>query len=517
MKKNICLTGALLFSCLLFVSFSPSLDGRAVVAEEGVLPQGIFAKTVGYLPGDSISVTNLTNKSTVDVLVIGAIDPSEGVAILLSPEAASLLGLERGANSVVKITKRTGQLDEFVSGTAVIGQGGKETDAEAEAEAEAGTDADESGDYGYDDYDGYDGYDDYDSDYDAPEEEAFPEDGEEESSDGEEYEEYEESAEPEETGAEEEAFEADTLPEDGGGPYDGYDGGGEEAVSPDSFEDEEDAEQIDAVPVPEAAVVPPEAEPVSAEELPEPYEEVAAEPFREEDVPPLSDDEVLPEKTEFDAPPEIADGEPDAAADTAGAEEEALPDAEILSPVPEAAPETAEVTEEEYVSDDGVLPEPEGDSEEGAVPEPESGGESYEPIVLIPAEPNPPVSGSAGEAEASEEETPAETGAAETPAAPAAENGGKDSGFGYEEYTVPSLKDLQSGSYYVQIAVLKDRGNIQEVFRKYGGQYPITLVPLASGAAVQVLIGPLTVDEYGTVLNRFKSYGFKDAFLRKIR
>ena len=32
-----------------------------------------------------------------------------------------------------------------------------------------------------------------------------------------------------------------------------------------------------------------------------------------------------------------------------------------------------------------------------------------------------------------------------------------------------------------------------------------------------VLIGPLSVDEYGTVVARFKSYGFKDAFIRKIK
>ena len=116
MKKKIWFVLALTLSGFLFMSFSPSLDGRAVVADEGVLPQGIFAKTVGYLPGDSISVTNLVDKTTVDILVIGALDPSEGVAILLSP------GIGKKSNNVVKITKRSGQLDEIVAGTALIGQ-----------------------------------------------------------------------------------------------------------------------------------------------------------------------------------------------------------------------------------------------------------------------------------------------------------------------------------------------------------------------------------------------------------
>ena len=83
--------------CLWFASFSPSLDGRAVVVDGGVFPQGLFAKTVGYLPGDIISVTNISGDKSVDLLVIGALDPSEGVAILLSSEAADELKIEKDA------------------------------------------------------------------------------------------------------------------------------------------------------------------------------------------------------------------------------------------------------------------------------------------------------------------------------------------------------------------------------------------------------------------------------------
>src|SRR5574344_1790388 len=102
-----------------FSSFSPSLDGRAVVVDDGVFPQGLFAKTVGYLPGDTISVTNIAGDKTIDILVIGALDASEGVAIMLSPEAATAIGINRDANNIVKITKRSGQ-DERVFGSAVI-------------------------------------------------------------------------------------------------------------------------------------------------------------------------------------------------------------------------------------------------------------------------------------------------------------------------------------------------------------------------------------------------------------
>ena len=79
------------------------------------------------------------------------------------------------------------------------------------------------------------------------------------------------------------------------------------------------------------------------------------------------------------------------------------------------------------------------------------------------------------------------------------------------------MADLEKGKFYVQIAMLGDESNIRATIGKYGKQYPITLVPLANGKGYQFLIGSLTMDEYGTVLNRFRSYGYKDAFLRKIK
>ena len=103
----------------MLASFSPSLDGRAVVVDEGVMPSGLFAKTVGYLPGDVISVSNAGGNGSVDLLVIGALDASEGVAIMLTPEAAKAVGIEKDSNSIVKITKRNGQ-DDRVYGNAVI-------------------------------------------------------------------------------------------------------------------------------------------------------------------------------------------------------------------------------------------------------------------------------------------------------------------------------------------------------------------------------------------------------------
>jgi hypothetical protein len=61
--------------------------------------------------------------------------------------------------------------------------------------------------------------------------------------------------------------------------------------------------------------------------------------------------------------------------------------------------------------------------------------------------------------------------------------------------------------------------NIDGVVSEYGDKYPIALVPSTSAksAEYQVLIGPLNVDEYGAVLERFQSNGFKDAWAKQIR
>ncbi|MCR5400122.1 MAG: hypothetical protein K6E78_00845 [Treponema sp.] len=144
MKKITAFFLSVLMCQFIFTSFSPSLDGRAVIADQGMMPEGLFARTVGYLPGDSISVTNLAKKISVDILVIGALDPSEGVAILLSPEAAKVLGMEKNANNVVKITKRSGQLDEQVSGTAVIADAPALPPAENEDQNDSESERDES-------------------------------------------------------------------------------------------------------------------------------------------------------------------------------------------------------------------------------------------------------------------------------------------------------------------------------------------------------------------------------------
>lgn len=496
MKKLIGIICSLLICGTLFTSFSPSLDGRAIVAEEGVLPQGLFAKAFGYLPGDSISVTSLSSKESVDILVIGALQSKEGIAILLSPEAAVALGISKTTNNVVKITKRSGQLDEAVVGTAVIGSAAE-------------------------DFASYDNSEETDDDDEEVAEEFIDEDSvnfavaaeskvEETPVDSEAVEadvEYISATEPETEEVVTEVEKADEIT-------------GEKVVAEVEKADEttvekdvvvitptEEAAEEDSLPE-EAVAAAPEAEEKSAEEVVEEpvedEEEVIAEEYVEADDLYDFDDETEKVAAPFD--------------EALNEDYDAVKPAEDAVAVVEKAEEseaekTSETLEEEVIAEafdesnvaaeeDAVVAETEktSDSDED---------ESYEPIVLVPASANPPV---AEEKNVEDAETAASVEETAQPVVSTASDS-----FNFDKYIVSSLSDLEKGKYYVQIAMLGSEDNIRSTIKKYGKQYPITLVPLASGKGYQFLIGSLNMDEYGTVLNRFKSYGYKDAFLRRIK
>ena len=496
MKKLIGIICSLLICGTLFTSFSPSLDGRAIVAEEGVLPQGLFAKAFGYLPGDSISVTSLSSKESVDILVIGALQSKEGIAILLSPEAAVALGISKTTNNVVKITKRSGQLDEAVVGTAVIGSAAE-------------------------DFASYDNSEETDDDDEEVAEEFIDEDSvnfavaaeskvEETPVDSEAVEadvEYISATEPEAEEVVAEVEKADEIT-------------GEKVVTEVEKADEttgekdvvvitptEEAAEEDSLPE-EAVAAAPEAEEKSAEEvveeLVEDEEEVIAEEYVEADDLYDFDDETEKVAAPFD---EALNEDYDAVktAEDAVAAVEKAEESE--------AEETSEALEEEVIAEtfdeskvvaeeDAVVAETEKTSDTDE-------DESYEPIVLVPASANPPV---AEEKNVEDAETAASVEETAQPVVSTASDS-----FNFDKYIVSSLSDLEKGKYYVQIAMLGSEDNIRSTIKKYGKQYPITLVPLASGKGYQFLIGSLNMDEYGTVLNRFKSYGYKDAFLRRIK
>ena len=562
-------------------AYSPSLDGRAVVVDEGVFPAGLFAKTVGYLPGDVITVTNINGDTTIDILVIGALDPSEGVAIMLSPEAADAIGLDRDANNIVKITKRSNQ-DERVYGTAVIAkQMAKPEDevttpskpkenieplqppVEEEVEEEVIADntyeetapvqnppveekppveapsqdekpaveeepAQEPAEEYTEEPAYYEEYQEDEIPADEFEEEDEPEEAPQDSfEETPSVEETEETTEPEpEEEAQEveeevpaEEFTDDGIPEEfeEEAPAEEYaesDEFGDDAS--DEFGSEEETPAEDEFGTEEEA---PAEEEFTEEEVPaeEFTDDTASDEFGSEEEAPAEDEfveEETPSEEEFaeeEVPAEDEFTEDETAEDEFGTEEETPAEEEFTE---DEVPAEDEFTEEETpVEEEPVeeTPEEETLEDEGVIYE--QNNQPYESIVLDTPQEVEEEETSIPE-ESVIEEPVEETPVTEPVTEPKEENVPLLQGTSYDDYIVQSLDLLKSDAFYIQISVLKDDAKVVEIINKYGRNYPITVVPGKNGVK-QVLVGPLSQDEYGVVLERFKAYGYKDAFLKK--
>ena len=452
-------------SSLLFTSFSPSLDGRAVVVEDGVFPQGLFAKTVGYLPGDTISVTNVAGDSSVDLLVIGSLDPSEGVAIMLTPEAAAAIGIDKSENNIVKITKRSG-LDERVYGNAIITKS-DELPIDQNIQEESKEIVEDEYDVEYNPADYHEEYvEDEESEEDEYDVEYNPADYHEEYVEDEELEEEFVSDEELEDFVTEEFVEDEALEDElEANPVDEeiIEQVTEEIIEEEMLEDFEESEEVPAEEITEEKLeseeVPVEQEFVETDELDNLEEESNIEEVIEEDF--AESDEIVEEEYEAIVLVPVESNPPVVEAD-----EEEVVLVEELESIVAVEEDTNEIEAVEEISEAISLPE--------------------EPVKVV-------------------EEIKIEVEQTSTPA------------IGDEKYIVPSLNDLESGKYYIQIASLRDDKNIEEIISKYANNYPIAIVPKKAGNIKQILVGPLSMDEYGVVLQRFKSYGYKDAFLRKIK
>ncbi len=565
MKKIISFAVTVCAVATLFAVSRPSLDGRAVVADTGVMPKGMFARTIGYLPGDSVAVTNPATGSSVDVLVLGAVDPSDGVAILLSPEAADRLQIRKNANVQVKITKRTGSPDEAVFGTAVLAEGddlayaddAPPVSAMPAPVAESPLPAERE-----------------DAAVLLPEEpvRAVSEDPvvaeyvlppvladdfrDDEAAYIPDIPEIMETATP----AAEVVVAANDVPdpaEDAAQPvvieYSPYPTDALADINiivkevtdgaPPAAGEEERYDDIDVDTYLDDLAESLQGERVFAEELPDSDDAVAAvftpdalDEIGVEDYDPYADDTPVAEELEYvfddleDDDEEIeydfvvedydpyADDSPVAEEleyvfdDFEDDDEETEydfvwyddDDAACESPVEEAylrddvAPAFEDVARSEKFTADIEL-----ERTDSVAAGPKADSDAYQSIVLVPAPENPPES----------EDNPADDPASVVPIVAVPEQ----SPAGMEQYIVPSLKELQDGAYYVQISTLSNPENIETVLDTYADTYPLVIVPLESGAAYQILVGPLGVDEYGTVQSKFKAFGFKDAFLRKIR
>ena len=507
-----------------FATSKPTIDGRAIVAEEGVLPKGLFAKTVGYLPGDSVSVTNPATGITINVLVLGSIDPSNGVAIMLSPEAAEKLFITPGVNTQVKVTKRTGSLDEVSSGLALLQGEDIPDDLKAEIEKQIAAMEEKNSTEPVDT---------------IPVEETFEETRDEPA-------ETVETVVSEKTGAVVPAEPKDVVPAE------------QNTIVP--------AEPKDVVPAEQNTIVPAETENTEPEEVTETEPAETAETVVSEKT-----GAAIPSETEVTEPEEVTETEPAETAETIVSEktgavvpaeqntivpaeqntivltedlEEDSPIEEVIviqediglyeskeiakEPITPVKPTESEPEEEKVIPAENTkepAPIEEIVTEDKTPAEKDLAEESvkstdtslvdpFAPIILVPAEERLPEEKDTIDNDtmvitpvplSTEEEVTVE------PVVP------ESTLVMREDWNiVPTLSQLERGKYYVQFITLAEEENILRIMAAYSQKYPIVLVPLTNGSAYQVMIGPLSVHEYGMILARFKELGYKDAFARKI-
>ena len=490
-----------------FAASKPTIDGRAIVAEEGVLPKGLFAKTVGYLPGDSVSVTNPATGITINVLVLGSIDPSNGVAIMLSPEAAEKLFITPGVNTQVKVTKRTGSLDEVSSGLALLQGEDIPEDLKAEIEKQIAAMEEKNSTEPVDT---------------IPVEETFEETRDEPA-------ETVETVVSEKTGAVVPAEPKDVVPAE------------QNTIVP--------AEPKDVVPAEQNTIVPAETENTEPEEVTEtePAETTetivsektgAAVPAEPKDVVPAEPKDVVPAE-----PKDVVPAEQNTIVPTEDLEEDS-PIEEVIviqediglyeskeiakEPITPVKPTESEPEEEKVIPAENTkepAPIEEIVTEDKTPAEKDLAEESvkstdtslvdpFAPIILVPAEERLPEEKDTIDNDtmvitpvplSTEEEVTVE------PVVP------ESTLVMREDWNiVPTLSQLERGKYYIQFITLAEEENILRIMAAYSQKYPIVLVPLTNGSAYQVMVGPLSVHEYGMILARFKELGYKDAFARKI-
>lgn len=450
MKKILSGILVLLLASSVFADSKDSVEGIIEVADDNRFPSGHFGQAAGYLPGDSVFVTNPATGLTLQFLNLGTLDSAEGVTILLSKESAKTLGLDKDAKVHCRLNVRNGSFDESVTGQAVIDDKNYVPAAENK-EAEPVV-------------------------IEAPSEVAV--------------EAPVPAAEP-------------ILVES---PVAGVPLMEDEEATEEEIEEEIVEEPVEIVELKEETP----KEPVVLVLPPNPTDEEVIEEFELEEKDFIGTKEAV----EQPSPAEVAEAEEAEevviVAANKGSEEE-LVIVEELAPVAvekAPAPETVEAhdvpAEEEiaYASNEADEPEENVDDE-------------YAPIVLVPTDKVVP------ESSAAPVEPVAPVAVAE-PAEPAVEpaetkisaessKGGKTHDF--EKYVVDSESSLPKNRWYVQIVTLGNVENLDKTVRKYS-KYPLKLVPNGKGA-YRVLVGPLTEDEYGVVLAKFKAFGYKDAFLKR--
>ena len=87
----------------------------------------------------------------------------------------------------------------------------------------------------------------------------------------------------------------------------------------------------------------------------------------------------------------------------------------------------------------------------------------------------------------------------------------------FSPFQAPLITELDSNRWYVQVAAYTRTDYVEDEISKLGNDYPLAVQNIGTDAKplFRVLLGPLNQGESGAILQRIKSVGYPDAFIRR--
>jgi hypothetical protein len=203
-------------------------------------------------------------------------------------------------------------------------------------------------------------------------------------------------------------------------------------------------------------------------------------------------------------------------------ETEEIAQEEAVEPVEEIAEETTEEPVEEIAEETTEEPVEEIAEQTEEQPPPEwENAQALSEYTLVPAEENPPVNDIYGIDPSSiisgiampDNNTEPEAEIATEPVRERPSNGGE------QNFSVPRIYELDRGRYYVQVAAHDSPESVESTINHIDSNYKPVVYKDGDNWYRVLLGGPggLNQGESAAILKRFKSIGYKDAFVRHVR
>jgi cell division septation protein DedD len=87
----------------------------------------------------------------------------------------------------------------------------------------------------------------------------------------------------------------------------------------------------------------------------------------------------------------------------------------------------------------------------------------------------------------------------------------------FSPFAVPLISSLEQGKFYVQLGAFSRAEVVEDELARIGASYPLVVQNIGTDEkpVFRILLGPLNQGESGAMLQRFKSVGYSDAFVRR--